>query len=540
MGFIALLSISTSLAVKVKNIQDPKDKRETAADYLSRGHSSHGFQAPSFGHGDANAISVGAGYSIGGKPNFGYAAQESGAPLQLSSEGLPSSGHATIQLAPITLQPSHGSYASGDLSELMSQLSQGLSSGAFSLSPYQAEGQSGHGGQELSFPQYSYGTPQLQQYSVQEQGGQSVPSYAAGTKGLGSYGSTGPVLFSPESHSAQQALSYGSPSGQQALSYGSPSAGHSFSDSNALNLGGSGQSFAGLTFGDSGHSLGGSGYSQGGSGHSQGGSGHSLGGSGQSLGGHGQYFVASGHPLAGSGHPLAGLSFGKSGYSSGGAGHSLGGSGHSLGGSGHSFGGSLKSLGGGYVVPSKSFKPSTFLGAHSDSPHGLSALSVSHGAPSFGSQSLSGLSGGHGGSFAGSLGGFGGGSAKFYAPSHLPPKSEGYGSHLESVASFSSGGHSSPSGYSVSSSDSHSASAHSPQYYVSSSKYPSSASFGEGSSSFKAPGHSTLSSFSSGPKHSFGGHSSTRYGSPKDLHGAHSETSYNTIKYSEELKPRVH
>ncbi|XP_049874931.1 fibroin heavy chain-like [Pectinophora gossypiella] len=530
---VVLVTIfSISWAVKVQNSDDPKDKREAPVGYPAGGHSSHSFQAPSYGHEGANAISIGAGYSVGGaKPSFSYGAPESGAGLQLSSESLPSSGHATIQLAPITLQPSHGNIVSGDLAQLMSQLSHGLNTGALSLSPYQTSDQSLHGSQEVAIPQYSFGDGKLQQYSAPEQHGiSSVPSYAAGTKGLGSYGSTGPVLFQPsESHSSQPALTYGAPNG-----------GHSFGEAGGLSIG-SGHSLAGLTLGDSGHALAGFGqslgsHSLGEGGLTLGGSGHSLGGSGHSLGGSG------GHSLGGSGHSL-----GSSGHSLGGSGHSLGGSGHSLGGLGHVYGGSIKSFGGGYVVPSKaSFKPSTYIGTHGDSIHGLSA---SHGVPSFGSHSLSG---GHGGLSLGSsghgvsFGNYVGGSSKHVAPSYLPPKSKGFGGALDSVAYSSS--HASPprttygvptSSYSGSSGvSSHAAASHSPEYYVSSSKFPS---FGEGSSSFKGPsGHSALSSFSSGPKYSFSHSPSARYGAPKDIHGSFSENSYNTIKYSEELKPRAH
>lgn len=497
--FVTLLSISWALKVR-NHIEDPKGKREAGVAYPTAG-TSHSFQSPSFGHEHgANAISIGAGYSVGGgKPNYAYAS-DSGAGHQLqSSEGLQPSGHSTIQLAPITLQPSHG-LASSDLQQLMSQLSESLNSGALNFSPYQAS--AAHGGQDVSLPQYTYGSPKLQQYSAPEQSLQvqsSVPAYAAGTKGLGSYSSTGPVLFNPAAVDSNFAGSHGHV-------LGAGSSGPSFADASALALGNSGHSFGGLSLGASGHSYG-----------------------GLSLG-------SPGHSLSGPGHTL------------GGSGHSISGS---LAGSGHSFGGSLKGFNGGYVLPAKtSFKPSTYLGSQGD--HGLSSLSGAYAAPSFGTHSFSGnhggLSlGGHGASFGGSSGGFGVGSSKF-AASYLPSKSEGYGSSLENTASFS-GSHSPPSttyGFPSShSADSsvaaHAASSHSPQYYV---KYTSPNKFGEGSSSYKAPAssHSSLSSHTARPKYSFS-HRSSHYGSPSqgsDIHGAHSETVYNTIKYSEEIKPRGH
>ncbi|KAI5646291.1 hypothetical protein NE865_01753 [Phthorimaea operculella] len=462
----------------------------------SGGQSGHNFQAsPSFSHGDAsNAISIGAGYSIGGgaKPTYIYGAPEGGHQLQLSSEGLPSSGHATIQLPPITLQPGNGALQSSDLHELMQQLSQGLNSGSLQLSPYQGEGHGSQGGHEQQYAvqQFSLGEPkqQQQQYVLQpEQAYASVPSYAAGTKGLGSYGSTGPVLFTPspasESHGEQQALTYGAPS----------SGGHSF-DASAFSHAGS---LGGITLGEGGHGLG-------------------------------------GHSLGGSGHSFAGL--GQSG-------------GLSLGGSGHSFGG-LKGYGGGYVLAGKpSFKPSAYLGAQAESGHsfpGLSGLSGSHGAPSFAGHSISGghglslSSGSHGPSFGSSHGSFGGGSSKFIAQAYLPPKSKGFGGSHDSVSAFSSSHVSPPRttyGHPSGSSSLHSASSHSPKYYMSSSKFPSF----ESGSSFKAPSGHSLSSFSSGPKYSFGSRSgpSSHYGAPKDIEGSYSENSYNTIKYSEELKPRA-
>ncbi|CAH2041523.1 unnamed protein product, partial [Iphiclides podalirius] len=456
-----------SIAIKAK-ADDPKDKRETLGGYPGAGHS-QSYQSPAYGHEDASAISVGAGYSIGGaKPSYSFGAQASGSGYQLSSESLPSGGHNTLQLAPITLQPSHGSLVGNDLSQLMSQISQGINSGAISLQSsghggsYQLANLGSHGGQEVSLPQYSYGAPKLQQqFALFEQAQQQVPSYAAGTKGLSSYSSTGPVLFTPsESHS-----------NQPSLSYGGPSSSHGIGDSGSI------------SFGNGGHSL----------------------------------------------------------------------SGFALGNSGHALGGHYSTLSGGYGAPGKtSFKPSAFLGAsvQSDGGHGLSGISGSYAAPSFsGSHLASGPHGGftlssagQGASFGGSLGNFGGSSSKYIAPSYLPAKSEGFGS-LESIAAFSSGGHlGSPPAttYGLPSSSYAQASSNSPQYYVTSSKHSLPSSFGSGSS-YRGPssGHGSLSSYSSGPKYSFGG-SGSRYGSPKDAHGAYSETSYNTIKYSEELKPRNH
>ncbi|XP_028160408.1 keratin, type I cytoskeletal 9-like [Ostrinia furnacalis] len=522
---IAALSVSASWAIKIKKADEPKDKREAPVGYPS--HSSHSFQAPSVGHGDASAISIGAGYSVGGaKPSFSLGGHGDGG-YQLGSEGLPGSGHATIQLAPITLQPNHG-FAASDLSQLMSQLSHGLNSGALQIQTggegYQQADQGGHEGQELSLPQYSFNAPKLQQQYAVSEHQSSVPSYAAGTKGLGSY-STGPVLFSPsDSHGNAPALTYGQPNSGHSLG-GSSSGGHSYAIAPS-----SGHSFGALSSG--GHSF-----------ANAPSSGHSFGG--LSSGGHsfgeGAIALNSGH-----GHSFPGLSLGNGG---------------------HSFGGAIKGFGGAtYGVPSKtSFKPSAFIGAsvqgesgHGSSGHGLSGLSGSYGAPSFGSlgggsHGFSLSSGGHGASLGGSFGGsFGGGSSKFVAPSYLPAKSEGFGSSLESVASFASEGHlgsapgasygSPSSSYGHPSNSAHAASSSSPQYYVpTKSSFPS---FGSGSSSYKAPysGHGAVSSFSSGHKHGFGGHSShgPRYGHPKgELQGAHSETSYNTIKYSEELKPRA-
>ncbi|CAG4961849.1 unnamed protein product [Colias eurytheme] len=468
-AFVTLLCISKTWAIKTKH-EDPKDKREAALGYHSSGQSSHGYQqSPAQGHEDASSISIGAGYSIGGaKPQHSYANQISGASYQIPSEGLPASGHGTIQLAPITLQPSHGGIVSNDLAQLMSQLSHGINSGQLSLqSPaghgaiYQFGGQSGQGGQEYAFPQFAFNPQQQQQYTLGEQAHPGGPSYAAGTKGLGSY-STGPVLFSPESQGQVQA----------SLNYASPNSGHSISE-------------------------------------------------GQSLGESVQSSPA-----------------------------------YSFGNSGHSFGGALKGYGGNYAVPSKSsFKPSAYIGSSVQGEgHGLAGFSGSYAAPSFGNYHSGGLSlgsGGHGASFGGSLAGHGGSSPKYVSHSYPSSKVEGLGS-LESIASaFSASGQlaHSPHGNSYTfpssaygSSNVHAASAPSPQYYISSSKHGPSAGFGSGSVSYKGPisGHSSLNSFSLGPKYSFGGQSNTRYLAPKDSHGAYSETSYNTIKYSEELKPRVH
>lgn len=516
---ITLCIISATSGIKTYP-EEPKDKREAGGTYLPPGGSSHNYPLASGGQDEASAISIGAGYSVGGaKPSYSYVGQGqgSGASYQLQSEGLPASGHATIQLAPITLQEGQGhGLVSNDLSQLMSQLSHGLNSGAIAIPQggheglYQFVGQSSHGGQEASLPQLSYGSPNLQQYSLSEQNQGGAPAYAFGSKGLGSLSSaTGPVLFSQA-----EGANHGS------HSFAAPSGGHSYEGA-GLAHGGSGISFAGL-------SLGGSGHSFGGSGQGLGGSGYSLSGSVPSL-----------HSLSGSGHSL------------GGSGNSLGGSAYSLGsaGAGHSFGGSLKGYNGNYAAPGKSsFKPSAFLGAsvQGDSGHGfsgLSASSISNYQPSSG-HGPSLISGNHGASF-GSLSGYNGGSSKL-AHSYLPPKSEGFGS-IESIASaFSASGQlSSPprTTYGIpsashSASNVHAAAVPSPAYYVSSAKH-SSPSFGSGSS-FRGPlaSHSSFSSHSSSPKYSFGGHSNSRYVPSHDAQGSYSENTYNTIKYSEELKPR--
>ncbi|XP_045452028.1 hornerin-like [Melitaea cinxia] len=465
--FITLLTVSSTWGIKAR-IEEPKDKREAGVSYLpSHGSSSHAYNtpatysAPSANQLEASAVSIGAGYSVGGaKPSYSFGDQGSGATYQLQQEGLPGSGHATIQLSPITLQPGHG-LVSSDLSQLMSQLSHGINSGAIAIPSsggqlYQFVGQAGQGGHAAQeyVPQFSYGSPNFQQYSLGEQSQPAVPSYALGTKGLGTYGSAGPVLFSPESSG-----------NQAALNYAAPASGHSYEGA-ALPLGDSGNSLSGFSFGGSGHTL-----------------------------------------------------------------------------------GSLKGISG--YAGKSSFKPSTFLGASVQSDSGLTgsfgspsfsnyqASAGTHGGPSFGSA-------GHGLSF-GSLSAYAGGSPKGLPHSYLPSKSEGYGS-LESIASaFSASGQiASPLGTtygspfsSYSTSNTHAASAPSPTYYVTSHKH-SSPSSSSGSSSYRGPISSQHSSFSAGPKYSFGGHSSSRYASPKDTQGAYSESSYNTIKYSEELKPRHH
>lgn len=483
-----------------KKGDESKDKREAGGGYASSGHSTHTLQIqPS--HEDSNTVSIGAGYSIGGKPSLSYEGHQ-GAQYQFAS---PQPQHQTIQLAPITLQPAHGGFGSAsDLSQLMSQLTHGLQTGAISLQ--QAEPSQHYGAaQEVAIPQYTYGEQKLQQYSVSEPTHTSPPSYAAGSKGLGSY-STGPVLFNPsDPHNQQAAFNY-------------VQAGHSFSDSAS--------SFPGLSFGHgAGHSLSSAGYGSGGHGHSLSGSGLVL---GHSFGGG-----------AGHGH-FGGASFGKS--------------------IGAPY---IKSLGS-YGAPSKSsFKPSAFLGASAgDASHGLSSIAGSFsGAPSFGHPGSHGalaISTGHAPSFGGSLGGLGGSSKYTFGP-----KAESYagsGSFDSSAAFAAAGGHTTspgvsylPSGtFTLSSGSGHSGShapqasqaASIPQYYISQSKIPSS-SFGESSSAYRAPAKSH-SSFSLGPKYSSHGNHGQSYSSssshfaPKDIQGSYSENSYNTIKYSEELKPRSH
>ncbi|KAJ0176188.1 hypothetical protein K1T71_008362 [Dendrolimus kikuchii] len=513
--FIALLSISTSWAIQAKQVEESKDKREAPVGYASFGQPSGGYPAQSFGHGDASTISVGAGYSIGGaKPSYSFGGQGSNGALQLSSEHLASGGQPSIQLAPITLQPNHGSISSNDLSQLMSQLSHGINANGLTFTPanniaefHSTQVGGGHGGQELSLPQYSFGSPKFQQYSFSTPAAAPASAYASGPKDIGSYGATGPVLFTPESQG-----------GSAPSAYAVPSSGHSFGGNSGISLGNSGYGLAGISLG----SLGG---------HSGGASGHSLGG-------------ASGYSLGGtSGHSLGGAS-----------GNSLGGgSGYTLSGAGHSFGGSLKGLSGSYAIPSKnSFKPSAYLGSsgQGDSSHGLSGLSEQYSSPSFGAisggnQGLLAIgSGDHGANYAGSFSGFNNGATYKLAPSFESVKGENLAAPLDAVGSFSSGNFASPPGTtygfpasSYTPSISHAGSSSRP-HFVSSPKH-SSSSFGEGSSSYRGPS-SVHSSFSSSPKLSYGGHSGSRYSLPRDSHGAHSETAYNTIKYSEELKPRGH
>uniref|UniRef100_A0A2A4JFX5 Uncharacterized protein n=1 Tax=Heliothis virescens TaxID=7102 RepID=A0A2A4JFX5_HELVI len=488
-----------SWAVLAKKVEEPKDKREALVSYGSPGHSALSYQAPaSLGQADANTISVGAGYSIGGaKPSYSFGQGSSGA-LQYSAEGLSplaANSHGNIQLPPITLQPANGgAFSTGDLSQLMSQLSGTLHAGGISLQPsttvaefHQGAEGAQQGGQEYAFPQFSYAAPKQQHFVLSEQLQQqlsSAPAYSAGSKGLGSY-STGPVLFTPSESQSNNAPA------QQ--SYGAPSAGHSLGDTGSLSLGG----------------------------------------------------------LGGGSHSLSGITLGGTGHSFGGSAHGLG-SGLSLGGTGHSFGNSYKHLSG-YAGPGKtSFKPSAYLGSSVQgegqalSSHGLSSLSGSYGSPSFGGfrgaghGSLTLGSSGHSVSFGGSQG-FGSGSSKFLAPVYQSAKGEG----LESASAFSSG-HVAPPGTTYGfptssySNNAHAASSNKPYYVNAKHHHHAPPSFGEGSSSYRAPGssHSSLSSFSSGPKYNFGG-SSSLY-SPKDAYGAASETTYNTIKYSEELKPRAH
>lgn len=495
-----------------KKVED-KDKREAPVSYGAPGLSALSYQSPSsLGQGDASAISVGAGYSIGGaKPSYNFAGLGSGGALQYSAEGLSQlspNSHGSIQLAPITLQPSHGgAFASSDLSQLMSQLSHSLGGAGVSLQPsttvaefHQGQGAEGaqlaQGGQEYSFPQFSYGAPkqQQQQFVLSEQLQQqlsSAPAYSSGTKGLGSY-STGPVLFSPSE----------SQSNAPAQSYGSPSAGQQSFDVGSLSLGGGGHSLNGLGLG--------SGLTLGGAGHSFGGAGHSLGGTYKQLNSYAGPGKGSFKPSAYLGSSIQGDS-GHGQSSQGFSNHGLSGqglSGHGLSGSSGSFGG-----------------PS--FGSYRSASHGALSLNT----------------GGHAASFGPSQGGFGGGSSKFIAPVYQSAKGEG----LEGASAFSSG-HVAPPGTtygfpssSFSSNNVHAASSNKP-YYVSTKHlhHSSPSSFGEGSLSYRSPAssHSSLSSYSSGPKHSFGS-SSSQY-SPKDVYGAASETTYNTIKYSEELKPRAH
>lgn len=473
MLFVTLLSISFNWTVLAKRVDETKGKREAPISYTSAGHPAQNYQSSQLyepsqsyqavgNHGDASAINIGAGYSIGGaKPSYSFGGHASDVSLQASSGGLPSSGHATIQLPPITLQPNHGGYVSNDISQIMSQLSQSINSGALSLQPsnnvaeFHTGGEGAQGTQEIAIPQYTYS--KMPQYNLAGSVASS-PSYVSDGKSLSSYGSTGPVLFNPADGHANAQIAYAAATGE----------------------------------------------------HAQ------------------QQPEAASYSFGGSGNALAG---------------------YSLGGSGNSFGESLKGFGASQIAPNKaSFTPSVFLGASipSDSTHGLSGVSGSYNAPSFGGfgagyRGLSLSSAGHAPNYGGSFGSYGGAPGKLIAPSFGSYKSEGFGGSLGSLGALSSGGHfASPPGTTYGfpsssynsltpSSATHSASATRP-YYVSSPKHSSSGANSAYRSS--SPSHS-------GSKYSFGGHSSSRY-SPKDTHGAHSETSYNTIKYSEELKPHIH
>ncbi|XP_063538842.1 hornerin-like [Cydia strobilella] len=545
---IALLSVTTSWAKKEQKVDELKDKREAPLGYPA---SSHSYQSPSLGNEGASAISIGAGYSVGGaKPSYSsYEGQGFSGSHSLSSESLPASGHATIQLSPITLQPSHSGLVGTDLNHLMSQLQQQLNSGALSLQvpesyggSIQSEGHSGYSGQEQAIPQYTFSAPK-QQYTFAEQHHQpSIPSYAAGTKGLGSYSSTGPVLFNPTEAKQTNAPSF---------NYAAPSSGHSFG-SGGLSLGSGAQYFAGAS-GSIGESLGG-GYSLSGPyksfGNSYASSGKNsfkpsayIGSSVQADPSHGISALSSSY-----GAPSFSGASSQSGshgaFSLGSAGHGIslgsGNGGHSLDSSlsGHSIG--SNSLGG-HSLGSSSFGGHSLgsgsLGGHSLSSggHGISlgsgGLSFSsggqgsHGALSIGSGGLGASLGGSHGGFGGA---YGGGSSKYISNAYLPAK-DSFGS----LSSHSSGLYSPPAtSYGIPNS-AHAASSHSPQYYKSQPSY----SFGAGSS-YKSPS-SSISSLKSYPKYSSGGYSSlsSQYGSPKDpLQGSYSENTYNTIKYSEELK----
>lgn len=501
-----------------KRVDEQNHKREaapsypsTSGHYPSSSHSAVSFQSPSVyqqssyqpqqaigGHTDAaSAISVGAGYSIGGaKPSFSYAGS--------GLEGLQSSGQS-IKLAPITLQPNQGLVGT-DLEQIMSQLQQSLNSGALTLQPssniaeFHVNGQAS----QDSNGQLSYGSPNLQQYVL---GGsvQSAPSYAAGTKGLSSYGSTGPVLFSPST----QAVAQGSPAD---LSLSALSTGQSYGEASPhgirqsfLSLGSGQKSSDGISYGSPvGLSLGG----------------HSF-GSGITLGN-------------------ARPSFGGLTYEGAAGQHSFGGSGQSLGGSAlsHNFGQSLgpaqpqpsfyKLSSGkyGHGAPGKSFRPSAFLGAvASGESSGISGISE---FPTFSS-----LSGSQGHSFAGY-----GSPSKAISP--LFTRTDGHSAH-DSASAYSNLGHlASPPGTtygfptaSYPAESAQAASSVGPQHY--SAKYPSNF---KGHFSYKS-----ASPYSAGPKYLSGGHGhshgpSARYSSSEDSNGAYSENAYNTIKYSEELKPR--
>lgn len=549
---IALLSITTSWAKKEQKADELKDKREAAVGYPA---ASHSYQAPSLGNEGASAISIGAGYSVGGaKPSYSsYEGQGFSGSHSLSPESLPASGHATIQLAPITLQPSHGGLVGTDLNHLMSQLQQQLNSGALSLQApegyggsIQSEGHSGYSVQEQAIPQYTFSAPK-QQYSIAEQQPQpSIPSYAAGTKGLGSYSSTGPVLFNPTEAKQMNAPSF---------NYAAPSAGHSFG-SGGLSLGSGAQYFTGAS-GSIGESLGGGNSLSGpykSFANSYASSGKNsfkpsayIGSSVQADPSHGISALSSsyGAPSFSGASSQSGshgaLSLGSASHGislgSGHGGHSLGSSpnGHSIGSNslgGHSlggFGGHSLSSGnlGGHSLGSGGHSLSS--GGHSLGSGGLSFSSGGHGSHSALSLGSGGLGASLGGSHGGFGGGFGGGSSKYISNAYLPAK-DSFGS----LSSHSSGLYSPPAtSYGIPNSV-HAASSHSPQYYKSQPSY----SFGGGSSSYRSPS-SGISSLKSYPKYSSGGYSSlsSQFGSPKDpLQGSYSENTYNTIKYSEELK----
>lgn len=504
---IAIISfcVVSVWAQKTSEAGEPKDKREAPTGYQT-GHASHTLQIePSVGHGDGNTISIGAGYSVGGaKPNYAFESHGGSPSFQLASHGGygghhggPSEGQ-TIRLPPITLQPQDGNLLSGDLTQLMNQIQHSLSTGAIQLQPSTAYHGGGGGGgqQQLRYPQFSFVSPKPQQYNFAE-AHSNIPSYAAGTKGLGSFGSTGPVLFNPNENHPSQTVNLQS----------TPNAGHSFGET----------SLSGLSLGQ----------------------GHQLGA--YSLDGHPQ-----GHtPTA---QQLGGISFGSLG---------------------HSFGGNFKQFAHNYPQSKPSFKPSTLLGVSGgDSHHGSSGLAPKyHGTPVF-SHSLpaghghapfnaaphAGYSLGQhnagGAGFGTSFPGFNLGSAKYVTQAYAPAKSEGFGSSLESLNAFTNNGHlashggvsSSPHGASTAAAHASSAS---PQYFLAPAKHSHTSSFGDGSVSYKAPsslsGHSHLSSLSS-PKY-FSSHQSgtpsLRYLPQKDSHGAYSDSTYNTIKYSEEFKPRA-
>ncbi|CAK1582884.1 unnamed protein product [Parnassius mnemosyne] len=384
--FITLLSVSTSFAIKTK-IEESKDKREAPGGYSGSGYSFRSYQAPSHGRDDASTVSVGAGYNIGGsKPTYSFGGQSSGSGYQFSAGGVPSNGYNSIQLAPITLQSSHGALASNDLSQLMSQISHSINSGAINLQQlgeqggsYQLSSLGTHGGQELTLPQYSYGAPKLQQqFSLFEQS-QSVPSYAAGTKGLGSYSSTGPVLFTPSE----------SQSNQQASAYVAPSSSHSLSESGPLSLGSAGHSLSGFSVGNSGYSLGGSLNSLNGGYGAPGKNSFKpsafLGSSAQS---------DSGHPLSSFSGSYAAPSFSGSHLTQGPhGGYSLNsfGPGLSFGGAFGNFGGSSKLVAPSYLPPkSEGFGSLESIAAFSSGGHLSSPPATTYGIPTSSYSSSSG------------------------------------------------------------------------------------------------------------------------------------------------------